>query len=256
MKLGGRIMEFKLLLQMLRKRLWLIVLVVVLCSAGTGAYSIYVMKPVYEASSTMIVNKSNLDSEGKPTLDINEINSNIMLINSYKVIISSASIMEKVVAQYPGLHETAQDLMDRVEVVTTQNSQIIELKIRDASYQHAKEIVNAVSLVFKHEIPKIMKVDNISILDSTLSTSAPDPVSPNVVLNIAIAFAASFMIIVGVVLFIEYLDDTIKSDEDVERYLELTTLGAIRKMKKRDLRTRATARSKQQAGEKYASVSQ
>ncbi|GIO53017.1 hypothetical protein BCV73_05845 [Paenibacillus sp. SSG-1] len=256
MKLGGRIMEFKLLLQMLRKRLWLIVLVVVLCSAGTGAYSIYVMKPVYEASSTMIVNKSNLDSEGKPTLDINEINSNIMLINSYKVIITSASVMDKVVRQYPSLNVTTQDLRDRVSVETAQNSQIIELKVRDASYEQAMNIVNAVSRVFKDEIPLIMKVDNISILDNAAPKSSPKPVVPNVKLYTATAFVISLMAAVCLVLFLEYLDDTIKSEEDVERYLELTTLGSVRKMKKKDLRSRSTDRSKKQAGEKYASVSQ
>ncbi|MBJ9991082.1 YveK family protein [Paenibacillus sp. S28] len=249
-------MEFKLLLQMLRKRLWLIVLVVVLCSAGTGAYSVYVMKPVYEASSTMIVNKSNMDSEGKPTLDINEINSNIMLINSYKVIITSASVMDKVVRQYPSLNVTTQDLRDRVSVETAQNSQIIELKVRDASYEQAMNIVNAVSRVFKDEIPLIMKVDNISILDNAAPKSSPKPVVPNVKLYTAAAFVISLMAAVCLVLFLEYLDDTIKSEEDVERYLELTTLGSVRKMKKRDLRSRSADRSKKQAGEKYASVSQ
>ncbi|OPA74117.1 hypothetical protein BVG16_25550 [Paenibacillus selenitireducens] len=249
-------MELKLLLRMLRKRMWFILLAVVLCTAVAGVYSMYVMKPVYEATSTLIVNKSNLDGQGKPSLDINEINSNIMLINSYKEILGSGKIMDQVVSKHPELQVTAQDLRERLKVVTTQNSQIIALKIRDASYTQAMNIVNAISQVFKEEIPKIMKIDNISILDTAQPNPNAMPVSPLIKLNLVLAFVASLMVAVGIVLLIEYFDDTIKSDYDIERYLELSTLGTIGRMSKRDLRIRARARSKKQVGEQqYASIS-
>ncbi|MBE9913896.1 lipopolysaccharide biosynthesis protein [Paenibacillus donghaensis] len=249
-------MELKLMIQMVRKRLWLIVAFVVICTAGTGLYSRYMITPAYEATSTLIVNKMNMDQMGARGLDINEITSNIMLINSYKVIITSAAILDKVVQQHPDLQASSQDLADNLQVITAQNSQVITLKIRDASYDHAMNIVNSVSQVFQKEIPRIMKVDNISILDTAKPQKHPVPVSPKLKINMAIAFAASFLLVVGIVLLLEHLDDTIKNEYDVERYLELTTLGAIRKMNKRDLRTRTSARTKNQAGENYAPLSQ
>lgn len=241
---------------MLRKRLWLIVSFVVICTAGAGLYSKFIMTPVYEATSTLIVNKMNLDQGGARGLDINEINSNIMLINSYKVIIASATIMDKVVQKHPEFKVSSQDLADKLQVITAQNSQVITLKMRDPSYDRAMDIVNSVSQVFKEEIPQIMKVDNISILDKAKPQIHLVPVSPNLKVNIAVAFTASFLIVMGVILLLEYLDDTVKNEYDVERYLELTTLGAIRKMKKRDFGKRASARTKKQAGEKYATLSQ
>ncbi|MEC0238981.1 Wzz/FepE/Etk N-terminal domain-containing protein [Paenibacillus dokdonensis] len=249
-------MELKLMIQMLRKRLWLIVAFVVICTAGAGLYSKYMITPMYEASSTLIVNKMNLDQEGARGLDLNEITSNIMLINSYKVIITSASIMDKVVQQHPDMQITSAELIDKLQVITAQNSQVITLKMRDPSYDRAMKIVNAVSQVFKEEIPRIMKVDNITLLDNAKPQKNPVPVSPKLKVNVALAFAASFLLVVGIVLLLEYLDDTVRNEYDVERYLELTTLGAIQKMKKRDLKTRSSARSKKQAGEKYAPLSQ
>lgn len=196
-----------------------------------------------------------MDSQGKPSLDMNQINSNILLINSYKVIISSATIMDKVVQSYPELKVSSEDLMERIKVITTQNSQIITLQIRDSSYKQAMQIVNAIGKVFKDEIPRIMKVDNISILDLARPQLEAQPVSPKVKINIVIAFVASLMLAIGIVLLIEYLDDTIKNEQDIERYLGLTTLGTIQKIKKRDLRQSSRRRSKEKAGEKYASVS-
>ncbi|MCJ8010469.1 Wzz/FepE/Etk N-terminal domain-containing protein [Paenibacillus sp. KQZ6P-2] len=249
-------MEFKLMIEMLRKRLWLIVAFVVICTAGAGLFSKYMMTPMYEATSTLIVNKMNVDQGGTRGLDLNEINSNIMLINSYKVIITSASIMDKVAAKHPDLQVSSKELIDKLQVITVQNSQVITLKMRDPSYTRAMNVVNSVSQVFKEEIPQIMKIDNISILDNAKPQTDPVPVSPKLKVNIAVAFAASFLIAVGIVLLLEYLDDTVKSEYDVERYLELTTLGAIRKIKKSDLRARSSARTKEQAGEKYATLSQ
>ncbi|MED5015702.1 Wzz/FepE/Etk N-terminal domain-containing protein [Paenibacillus chibensis] len=248
-------MELKLMIQMLKKRLWLIIAFVVVCTAGAGLYSKYMMTPVYQAESTLIVNKMSME-QGPRGLDVNEITSNIMLINSYKVIITSASIMDKVAVQHPEFGVTSQELADHLEVVTVQNSQVITLKMKDPSYARAMGIVNAVAKVFKEQIPQIMKVDNISILDNAKPETDPAPVSPRLKVNMAVAFAASFLIVVGIVLLLEYLDDTVKNEYDVERYLELTTLGSIRKMKKSDLQTRSSNRTKKQAGEKYATLSQ
>ncbi|HEY2493543.1 MAG TPA: hypothetical protein VGI33_11605 [Paenibacillus sp.] len=118
------------------------------------------------------------------------------------------------------------------------------------------QIVNAISQVFKAEIPRIMKVDNISLLDIAKPKSSAEVVGPNVLLNSMIAFVASFMFAVGVFLVKEYLNDTVESEQDVERYLELTTLGSIRKIKKKDMQKSPRCRSKKQLGEKYASISQ
>lgn len=53
------------------------------------------------------------------------------------------------------------------------------------------------------------------------------PISPNILQNVLLAAAAGLVLAGGVVLLLEYLDDTFKSSEDVERILKQTTLGSI-----------------------------
>lgn len=53
------------------------------------------------------------------------------------------------------------------------------------------------------------------------------PVSPNILQNVLLAAAVGLVLAVGVVLLLEYLDDTIKSSEDVERVLQQTTLASV-----------------------------
>lgn len=247
-------MELKQFMQILRKRMLLILIVVVLSGVAAGFYSIRYMVPVYEASNKLIVNKSVMDSSGNPLLDVNVINTNIMLINSYKEIIRSQRIMSKVLEQNPDIQLSTGDIMERLKVVTTQNSQIVTLKVSDSSYMRAATLVNAIAKVFQEEVPQIMQVNNITILDSAKMVDEASPISPSVKMNIALALVVSFMLSIGIVFLLEYLDDSVKSEFDVEHYLELNTLGIITKISKRDLKSKARSTPKNQAGEKYATA--
>lgn len=73
------------------------------------------------------------------------------------------------------------------------NTQVMTLVVRDNSYQRAAEIVNAISLVFKDEIPNLFNVENVSILNEAKVNPLiePGPVEPNVLMNMAIAFIVS-----------------------------------------------------------------
>jgi succinoglycan biosynthesis transport protein ExoP len=53
------------------------------------------------------------------------------------------------------------------------------------------------------------------------------PVSPNILQNVLLAAVAGLVLSVGVVLLLEYLDDTIKNAEDVQRVMGHSTLGSI-----------------------------
>lgn len=112
------------------------------------------------------------------------------------------------------------------------NTQVMTLVVRDNSYQRAAEIVNAISLVFKEEIPSLFNVENVSILNEAKvnPTVEPRPVEPNVLLNMAIAFIVSLMIGLGIAFLLEYMDDTLKTEADIEKYLGLPTIAMITRL--------------------------
>lgn len=214
--------------QIVRKRLWLIVSIVVLVCVVAGVYSVFIKKPVYEASTKIIVNQTPTQS-AVGQLDLNQINTNIQLINTYKEIIKTPAILDIVTMDYPQFNITAEELLEKVNVSSVNNTQVMTLVVRDNSYQRAAEIVNAISLVFKQEIPNVFNVENVSILNEAKvnPTVKPSPVEPNIVMNLAIAFIVSLMIGLGIAFLLEYMDDTIKTEADIEKYLGLPTIAMI-----------------------------
>lgn len=236
-------------IRIIKKRIWLITLFVLAATGVTGVVSYFFLTPVYEASTKLIVNKSN-ERQGLDQVDINSINLNLRLIDTYKEVIKTPRIMDKVEKNYPEFGLSAKELIDKVKVSSVNNTQVMTLVVQDKSYEKAVGIVNAVSRVFQNEIPAIMKVDNVSLLNEAKLDDIPSPVKPNPKLNIAISFIVSMMLAIGIAFLMEYLDDTIKNEEDIKQFLELPTLAMISRIKEEDLiHQKSSSITSLQAGE-------
>ncbi|MGM0880096.1 MAG: YveK family protein [Bacillota bacterium] len=227
-------MDLKQYWSIVRKNIWMILMLIIVSGMSTGIYSYYFMDKVYEASTKLIVNQNMEAAALNNRLDIGTINSNIQLIKTYKEIIKTPRIMSKVVAQFPDLKLTEDDLISKVSVTSVNETQVMSVTARDLSYSKAASIVNAVAQVFQKEIPTLMKVDNVNILNEAKPNNKPVPVSPNPSLNIAISIILSLMIGLGLAFLIDYLDDTLKSETDVEQILGLSTLTLVPRMRKAD----------------------
>ncbi|KIL35444.1 lipopolysaccharide biosynthesis protein [Cohnella kolymensis] len=244
-------MEFELkdYIRILRKRIWLITAFVVVVSMFTAMASYLWLTPVYQASTKLIVNKTN-ENVAVAQLDINTVNMNIRLIDTYKEIIKTPAIMDKVVKEHPELGLTSAQLTSQVSVSSVNNTQVMTVSVQDPSYRKATEIVNAISLVFVQEIPQIMKVDNVSLLAPADPNKAAAPIKPRPALNTAIAFIVSLMIAVGITFLLEYLDDTIRSEEDVQQHLGIPTIAMIPRLKDEETKSYATNVTVIRGGEK------
>src|SRR5690606_13428027 len=146
------------------------------------------------------------------------------------------AIMDQVVERHPELQMSAEQLMGRVIVSSVNDSQVMTLAIRDRSYETAMNTVNAIAQVFKESIPNIMKVDNVTILDEAKPTQYPITLGFNPLLNIIAALIVSLMFSIGLSFLLEYLDDTIKSEQDVASTIGIPTYAVIRHMSSKDLR--------------------
>ncbi|NOU65208.1 chain length determinant protein [Paenibacillus sp. LMG 31461] len=248
--------ELRQYLTIVQKKIGLIASIVLLSSIVTGLVSYYLIAPLYEASSKIIVNKAT-DIQGRDNLDYDSIRTNALLIKTYKEIILTPAILDNVVAKYPELGLTSADLMDMILVSSTVDTQVMTISIRSSSAENAAKTVNAVSEVFKNTIPSIMKVDNVVILNEAKPEDNQGPVSPNLIMNVAIAFVLSLMFAVGLVFFLDYLDDSIQSEVDIEQYLGLPTLATISRVKPEDMLSKAPCKSHRKVGDTfYANANQ
>ncbi|MBT2646890.1 capsular biosynthesis protein [Bacillus sp. ISL-34] len=209
----------------LKKRWKLIMLLTLVAALISGTISYFLLTPVYESSTQILVNQKKSDN----LLDSNQIRSNIDMINTYSVIIKSPAILDKVIDELE-LDQSVEQLSEKITINSQENSQVFSLTVQDSKPSQAVEIANTVSETFQKEIKNIMNVDNVSVLAKAKIEENPTPVKPNPLLNIAIAVIVGLMAGIGLAFLLEYMDNTIKDEEDIERLLELPILGSIQKI--------------------------
>lgn len=205
----------------LKKRWLMIFSLTTVAVIGAGIISFFVMTPIYESSSTLLVNyKQNQET----VMTYNDLTMSQKLVNTYSEIIKSRSVAEAVL-QKLDLDLTSDQLSSKITVSKVSDTEIIRINVQDEDPAMAALIANTVSEAFKKEVKSIMTVDNVSTIDTAVAPE--NPVKPNKLMNIAIAGVLGVMVSVGLVFVFEFLDRTYKTPTDVERHLGLPIIGAI-----------------------------
>ncbi|WP_067729049.1 YveK family protein [Oceanobacillus damuensis] len=194
--------------------------------------SYFVLTPTYQSSSQFIVNQKLQDPS---ELSTNNIQTNVQMINTYNIIIKSPAILDDVVEQL-NLPYSSATLSENIQVSSADNSQVVTVTATDENPATAVDIANVTVSTFETKIPDIMNVDNVSILTEAQLSPNLTPVAPNPILNIAIAIVLGAMFGVGIAFLLEYLDNTVTTEEDVEKKLGLPVLGVISLVSEEDIR--------------------
>lgn len=219
----GETISLRELTNVIWKRVKLILSITILFTLLSGVISYFVLTPVYETSTQLLVNQAKTEQQ---LYDSTVAQTNLQLINTYNDIIKSPAILDKVIANL-NLDETSTDLNDQITVQNETYSQVVNITVQDTDPERATMVANEVATVFQKEIIKIMNVDNVNILAKAEGAKEMSPVKPQPLLNIAIGFVIGFMISVALAFLLEYLDQTIKSEQDVEQALSLPVIGMI-----------------------------
>lgn len=206
--------------QIFSKRWKMIILVTLLAALICAAVSLFLIKPQYVASSTLMVMKP---VEAEQIL-YQDIQVSRQLADTYQVVVHSRRVLDKVTRSL-NLPYTHEQMQEKVKVSSVQDTEIITIDVTDTDPYLAARMSNLIAQTFMQEITEIMNIDNVSPIDEA---AVPDnPVSPRVGLNIAVAMVLGFMVAVGLALLQHYLDQTLKTTEEVDNLLGLTVLGTI-----------------------------
>lgn len=214
--------EFRQIWVIIKKRWLLFIVLPLLASLISGGLNFYVLKPVYQSSTTLIVGKKAADQDDQLARQLLE--ANRLLAKTYGEIAKSSKVREQVIEEL-GLGLTTDQLNSKISVNQVKDTEILEITVTDRDPQLAADIANITVQKFATAIIDIKKVDSVSVIDAARVPAAP--IKPNKTKNILLAFVMGLMAALGVALLLEYLDNTIKSSKDAEELLGLSVLGVI-----------------------------
>ncbi|KGA95768.1 capsular polysaccharide biosynthesis protein [Alkalihalobacillus alcalophilus ATCC 27647 = CGMCC 1.3604] len=208
----------------LKRRLKLLIIIPLIALVISGLVSYFLLTPIYESSTQILVTQTTNEN-----ITQQDIRTNIEVINTYNDIIKSPAILDLVVAEL-NLDMSTSSLNSLISVSSQNNSQVVTLSVEHENPAAAANIANTTALVFQEKIVDLMNVDNVNVLSPAVVSDSPSPIKPNPTLNMAIALVVGLMAAVGLAFLLEYLDPTIKSEEELEKLLGLPLLGVVPNM--------------------------
>lgn len=218
--------------QLLKKKLALIISMLILGTIISTVVTLFVITPKYSATTQLVVQTKGSDSN----INTDKINSNLLLINTYKDLVKSKVVTEKTKDQLvkDGMTGISEDFLSHaISVEQNQNSQLFSIKAVTTDPIKSATIANTVSEIFQQEAVVMTDTDKVSIASKAIPNN--QPISPNKKVNIAIGAVLGLIVGVMLALLSELFNRTVKTEDYLSEKLGLPVLGIIPLMSDREM---------------------
>ena len=210
--------DLKELFFVLLHRWWIILLAGIICAGGAGVYTKTMVTPLYKSSATIyILSKDTVVS-------LSDIQLGSQLTKDYTVLVKSRPVIDQVIENLD-LDMTYEQFLSRLELTNPSDTRMITITFTDEDPEMAKKAADEVAKVSKARVKEIMNTQEPTIAEEGYVPERPS--SPSTMKNVVMAGLLGVLLAMAVIVVIYLMDDTIKSSDDIEKYLGLTTLGVI-----------------------------
>lgn len=212
--------EFDLmqLVRYLFRRVWIILLITATFAGAGYVISKETTVPQYSTSCRIYIYKKEAN------LGYNDVLVSLFLRNDCRIMITGYNVSERVVEDL-NLNISPEALSSRIKVIAEDDSRILEISYTDTNPQRAADVLNKVCEVASEQIMTHMKLDAVTVIYPAKVPTTPT--ATDLTRDTVIAAAVGFVLSAGVLIVLFLLDDTIRSEDDVDRYLGVSTLAAI-----------------------------
>ena len=205
----------------LKKRWIMIVAITVVATLISGVLSFFVIDPVYETSTKLFIGKEESDETAYNTNDIQMYQK---LLQTYAQAIKTRDLVGRAINGLSYDLE-AENVVEALTVTPVTDTQILQIKYKSKDPQEAKDVLKNITEEFITTSKELVSNGNVKVIEEVQLPE--NPISPNKKMNIAIAFLLGLMVSVGLVFLLEYLDNTYKNKEQLEKELDIPVLGTI-----------------------------
>lgn len=211
------------LIEVLLKRIWLIVLCVLIGTAGSFLVTKFVIEDEYTATVSMYV-APNKDSSTNVIASLNELNYAQKVVDTYIEILKTNSFMGSV-SEVSDLGYSAGEIKSMIEISAINNTELFEIKVTTNDPEESLALANTISDLAPTKIIQIKDADAVRVVDP--ATLPQTPSAPNLLLNTGIGFVLALMIGVMLAFILEMLDKRVKDEDDLLKRYDIPVLGIV-----------------------------
>lgn len=207
------------LLQFLKKKAWILVLALMTCALAGFLGTELLMNRQYTASTRVYV----MNHSGEAA-SYSDYQTAALIRDDYRVLITGRNVTGEVLRQL-GLDWDCEDLAKKIRVTFPEDTRFVQISVTDTDPQRAAALANGVREAAAVQIQALMDVDGVSLV---YEAAVPERSSgPNTGWNTALAALTGLIVTAAILTLVFAMDDTLRTEEDAERYLGLEVMGVI-----------------------------
>ena len=200
--------------------LWLIVIVGAACAVGAYCVSRFVLPKEYQSTTSVYI----IDRSDNSPTTYNDLQAGAQLTNDYAELIRGDYVINETIREL-GLSDTYDKLRDRVTVTVPDNTRLVFITVTDYDPEQAQKIADTIREVSAQHITEVMQIDAVNVdAKATLPTK---PSAPHNGRNAVVAALIGILLTCAVVIVRYLLDDTVKTPDDIQKYVQLSTLAVV-----------------------------
>lgn len=213
------------LIQALWRKAWLIILVTAIFGVVTLAGTLLFVKPTYKAQAMLYVNSSNI-SVGNTKLSISssELSAAKTLVDTYIVILNTRTTMEEVIQQ-AGVDYTYEQIKGMIDASAVNDTEIFSIDVISTSPQEAELIANTIARILPERIGAIVEGTSARIVDYAVVPAEKH--GPSLGKNAVIGALLGFVLICGIIVVMELLDEQIHDSDYLSQTYDIPVLAVI-----------------------------
>lgn len=205
------------------KRWKIIVIITLVFTILAAILAFLILRPKYETEMKLFIGKES--SSENSNYNNSEVVMYQNLMQTYSQLVTTDSVIEPSLKMANIPMADMEKVVKGISVVQSSTTQILDIKYESGNKATLVPVINAVTQSFIKQATKLIPGSNIQIVQNA---QIPDgPSSPNKTLDIVIGFILGLIIGIIVALGMEYLDNTIKSKEELEKIMDTPVIGMI-----------------------------
>ena len=217
--MGNDTIDLLELTYVLLRRWKLLVLAAIVGALLAGAYHQFLVKPTYQADASIFI--TNTDS----VITISDMQLSSALTEDYSRILTSRSVLKEVIEDQK-LDMTFQDLSRLLTITNPDSSHIINITVNCGDADMARNIANSLMNVGIHRIYQVIGTGEPNVIDYSEADSVVET-TPGLKKYLLMGGLLGFILLCGLFTVRFLLDTTLKSEDDITKYLRLPVLSVV-----------------------------
>ncbi len=216
------------------KKVQIIVITLLFVIIG-GVYSFMFTTPKYKSSTTLVLSTSNDTTKaGKTTTSDTDaitqadVTLNSKLVSTYSELVKSKAVLRQVINDLDIKDLNEEELKKSVTVNAVKDTELIEISVTSTNSSYPSKIANEIAKVFTAKVAEIYNINNVHVVDKAEVSKTPYNI--NHIKDIIIFAFIGVVVATAKILLMNMLDNTVKTEQDVEKSTGLLVLAQVPKI--------------------------